>query len=426
MRSRDICMLIVMVASAFQLSAEPLSISVNAESAILMNAHTGAILYEKKARTPQYPASITKIATGLYLLKKKGHNLGESVVADQEAIVSTTEEAKRRANFSLPPYWIERGSTHIGIKKGEELTLEDLLYGMLVASGNDAANVIAQHVGGTIPIFMAELNVYLKEIGCQNTTFNNPHGLFHPQHKTTAYDMAVMTREAVKNPTFCEVVKTVRYTRPKTNKQDSTTLVQTNKLLRSGKLHYAPAFGVKTGYTALSQNTFVAAAKKDDRVLIAVLLKTKEREDMFRDATRLFEAAFNQPKIERVLAKSGPQKFSLDLEGAVKPVKTYADSDLTLVYYPAEEPKVKALLAWDSVTPPIVKGQRVGALSLQDGQGNILKTVPLLAQEDVSSSWLNSLKHLMATLTCPLAWKVLFLVVVAALIGWFFVRRARG
>lgn len=408
---------------SLQAFAAPLSVNVSAESAILMNADTGAILYEKNPRTLQYPASTTKIGTALYALKLKGHNLDEIAVADQEAIVSTTEEAKKRANYSLPSHWMEKGSSHIGIKKGEELTLRDLLYGLMVASGNDAANVIAQHAGGgDIPSFMAGMNAYFKEIGCHQTTFLNPHGLFHPEHRTTAYDMAVMTREALKYPTFCEIVGTVRYTRPKTNKQEPTTLVQTNRLLRAGKLHYPKAIGVKTGYTSLSQNTFVAAAKKDDRVLIAVLLKTKERDDMFRDAAKLFEAAFNQPKVERVLVKAGAQKFALDLEGAVRPVKTYVAKDLSIVYYPAEEPTVKSLLQWDVVAPPIAKGQRIGELRLEDSQGHILKTVPLLAQEDVASSWFYSIQKVMT----PAMWKGAFGLLILLLVGWFVFRLRTG
>lgn len=415
-----------LVFGSSQLAAAPLAVTVNAESAILMNADTGAILYEKNAKTPQYPASITKIATALYALKHKSDALHEVVTAEQESIVSIGEDAKRRANYSLPAYWLVPGSTHIGIKRGEQIAFKDLLYGMMVASGNDASNVIAQHVGEDIPAFMAGVNAYLKEIGCENTTFYNPHGLHHPKHMTTAYDMAVMTREAVKNPVFCEIVSTVRYTRPKTNKQESTTLVQTNRLLRSGKLNYPAAFGVKTGYTSSAQNTFVAAAKKDDRVLIAVLLKSKEREDIFRDAAKLFEAAFNQPKVERVLVKAGQQKYTLELEGAEAPVTTYVATDHSIVYYPAEEPKLKALLVWEQpLELPIAKGQRVGVLRLQDGHGNVLTTVPLLAQEDVSSSWLHSIQHAFSPVKNSLFWKIVFIAILVAASLWVVSRLRR-
>lgn len=378
--------------SHLNLAAEPLSISVNAEAAILMNADTGAILFEKNAKALHYPASITKIATAAYALKMKKGHLDTVVTAEQESIASIAPDAKRRSNYTMPAFWVEQGSNHMGIKKGEELTFKDLLYGMMVASANDAANVIAQYVGGTIPNFMTGLNGWLAEIGCKSTTFYNPHGLHYPKHQTTAYDMAVITREALKDPLFRQIVATVRYTRPKTNKQEPTTLVQTNRLLRSGRYHYPKAIGVKTGGTSMALHTFVGAAKQEDRTLIAVVLRTKERNDIFLDTTKMFEAAFNQPKVQRILLKSGPQKFALDVPGAANPVKTLIKENLTIEYYPAEEPKVKCLLQWDKLTLPIVKDQRVGELSLQTEQGTIIKKVPLFAAEDVQITWLQLIK----------------------------------
>lgn len=381
------------------LYAEQLALNPNAESAILINADTGKILYEKNARTPLYPASITKIATAAYVLNTQEKQLNRLLTADSESIASISEEAKRRSNYTLPAYWLEPGGSHIGIKKGEELALRDLLFGLMVASGNDAANVIAQNAGGTIPEFMANLNDWVRQIGCQHTKFLNPHGLHHPKHQTTAYDMALIAREAVKNPIFCEIVSTVRFTRPKTNKQEPTTYVQTNRLLRSGKFHYPKAFGIKTGHTSQAQNTLVAAAKQGDRRLIAVLMKVKEREDIFKDAVKMFETAFNQPKVQRLLMKKGPQKYALEIPGAAAPIKTYIAMDATLDYYPAEEPQIKCLLYWDRVNPPIQKNQKVGELRIQTPEGQIIQTIPLLAQADIKSTWLHWIKLHLGTST---------------------------
>lgn len=373
--------------------ADSLDLSVNAEAAILMNADTGAILYEKNSRALFYPASITKIATAIYTLHKKGDSLDVKITAEQEAVGSVTEDVKRRSNYSTPSYMLVAGGSHIGIKKGEILTLRDLLYGMMVASGNDASNVIAQYVGGTIPQFMQELNAYLKQVGCLSTTFQNPHGLHHPKHQTTAYDMAILTKEALKNPKFREIVSTVRYTRPKTNKQEASTLVQSNRLLRSGKLHYAKAIGVKTGHLSTAGNTFVGAAKDGDRTLIAVLLKVDERKDMFTDAVKMFETAFTQPKIQRTLLKSGPQKFTLQLPGAKGEISTFLNESVTLDYYPAEEVKVKCLLSWDAnLKLPVSKDQRVGELVFQLDNGKVWRTVPLYSQNSMDATWMHSIK----------------------------------
>lgn len=375
--------------------AEPLSLTVAAESAILVNADTGTILFQKKPKMRMYPASLTKIATILYALKVKGNDLDEIIVAEQDCIGSVSEEEKQRSNYSLPSYWLVTDCSHMGIKKGEKLALRDLIYGTMIVSADDASNMIAYALGNHhIPRFMEELNGYLKSLGCYDTFFNNPHGLYHPKHVTTAYDLSLMAREAMKNPLFRTIVATKRYTRPKTNKQDSAILIQTNKLLRPGELFYPKAIGIKTGYISKAGNTLVAAAKEGDRTLIAVLLNVKERKDIFKDAIRLFEAAFNQPKVEKILIKAGDQKYLLDMSGASSSIRTYVKEDVTLSYYPAEEPKVRAFLLWDKVVLPIKKGQRVGELHLKTDENRLIQTVPLYAGSDVFLQWHYQLKKL--------------------------------
>lgn len=403
------------------LQAEQLAIPVKAQAAILMNADTKTILYEKNARTKLFPASITKIATAAYALQVKNDHLQTVISAEQESIASISEESKRRNNYSHPAYWIELGSSHIGIKRGEDLTFNDLLHGMLIATANDAANVIAQFCAGSIPKFMDGLNKYMQQIGCKDTLFLNPHGLHHPQHQTTAFDMAILTIEAMKNPVFRDIVKTVRYTRPKTNKQAPTVLVQTNRLLRSGAFHYPKAIGVKTGKTSVANNTFVAAAKDGDRTLIAVLLNVKERDDIYKDAIKLFDAAFNQPKMERVLVKAGKQKYSLQLEGADKPIKTYANESVSLTYYPAEEPKIKAYLKWSVQKLPVKKGEKIGDLILSSSSNTIYKALPLFAEESVKATLLFRIKKFflgnsVASFAIPIALGALVLMFIIFLI----------
>lgn len=367
--------------------------SVKAESALLMSAETGRILYEKKAHPLFYPASLTKIATSLYALKKSRHQLNTFIRADQDTIGTISEEKRRKSNYTLPAYWLVPGTTHMGIKNGEELRLRDLLYGMMLSSAGDASNVIAKFVGGTIPDFMTNLNIYLKEIGCLNTTFYNPSGTHHPKHKTTAYDLAVMTREALKDPFFREIVKTVRYRRPKTNKQNATYIVQTNRLLKKGKFYYSKAIGVKTGYTSKAGHTLVAVAKHDNRTLIAVLLKSKDRDDLFRDAIKLFEQAFNQQKLKSTLLKKGPQKAALNLMHGQKPIKTYISEDAYIEYYEGEKPLIKCLLYWDELQLPISKDQHVAEYRLIGHGGKAIKNIPLYAQEDVKASFVFRLKQ---------------------------------
>ena len=365
---------------------------VQAESAILINADTGAILYEKNPDKQYYPASITKIATALYSLKLKKQSLDEPITVGGDALGSVTEEARKKSNYTLPAWWLLPGSSHIGLKKGEVLSYKDLLYGMMLASGNDASNAIAEWTAkGSIGEFMKNLNEYLNSLGCKKTCFMNPHGLFHPEHKTTARDMALIMQEALKEPEFRKVISTVTYTRPKTNKQNANTMVQTNRLLRPGPFHYSKTIGGKTGYIQAAQNTFVVAAEEKGRTLIAVLLKSKERSDLWRDSIKLFEAAFNQPRVERVFLKKGPQKFTLTQESFRNPLETYAKEDLTLSYYPAEEPKTKGFLYWNTLSLPIAKDQQVGEFRLVNEKNEVLKSVPLFAQNAVKGSWISVL-----------------------------------
>src|SRR5690606_27597099 len=128
----------------------------------------------------------------------------------------------------VPSYWLESDGTMMHLKVGEMVTLDALLHGMMLVSGNDAANVVAEHIEGSVPQFMDSLNEYLQSIGCKNTKYSNPHGLTHHEHWSTAYDLAVMTRKALKIPKFREIVSTLVYTKPKTNKQPQSELRLTN------------------------------------------------------------------------------------------------------------------------------------------------------------------------------------------------------
>lgn len=375
--------------SFFTLCSEPFQVNIEGEAAILMNAETGTILFEKNARTALYPASTTKVATALYALKTcDSEVLDIPIKVEANALICTSQEQKLRSKDPNAAYWLETDGMHIGLKEEEELTLRDLLKGMLIPSGNDAANMIACFVGGTIPNFMQQLNRYLKEIGCYQTHFCNPHGLHYPQHQTTAYDLALITCEALKNPVFCEIVSQTRFVRPKTNKQKAVTLLQTNRLLRPGNLYYSKAVGVKTGYHARAKHAFIGAARFQERTLIAVLLGCPNRKKMFEEATLLFERAFNQPKVKLLLLKAGVQEFKQQLPQAKQSLLTYLDRDLSLTYYPAENPQPKCLLYWNVPSLPIQEGQKVGELHLVSSvNGEILKKAPLLALEKVNLKW---------------------------------------
>lgn len=376
------------------LSAEPLAVELKSQAAILYNPDNGAILYEKNSTEPYYPASITKIATAAYALSQKNDSLHEIITAEQESLASITLTAKKKAQYTLPTYWLETDGSHIGIKVGEQLPLKDLIAGMMISSGNDAANVVAQACQSDISLFSQNMNSYLKSIGCTHTHFVNPHGLHHPKHVTTAFDMAILSKEALKYPFFRETVAKTVFNRPKTNKQPEAKFSQTNRLLRQGKVYYPSAIGVKTGYTATAQSTLVAAAHENGRTLIAVLLKCKEREDIFKDAIKLFKTAFEETVVTKVFLEAGPLSYAIPLDDFNKPLELYTISPLELIAYPAEEPQLNAVLTLEPLASPIKSTQKVGTLSLVDSAGNTHAQVDLLSQTDLSYTWFGWLKNL--------------------------------
>lgn len=358
--------LLCLLFPSFCLFARPLPVEVQAKGAIVMNAGTGAILFQKNAHELMYPASVTKIATLLYAVSQLGEEIDKEVITPAECLKRMAKSIKEERKYQDPPYLLEPDGTHFFIRKGEKLTVKDLFYGMMLVSGNDAANLIAHHVSGTIPAFMESMNLYLKRLGCSSTSFLNPHGLHHPDHRTTAHDLALMAKEALKSPLIREIIATTEYERAKTNLQESRMIYQKNLLLRRGNFYYPRAFGIKTGYTSSAKHTYVSAAEENGRELIVVLLGCENAAQSYRDAIRLFEAAFKEKKEERLLFKARENRFSRMIKGAKLPLEAHLLEDLKISYFPAEEPELKIELHWENLFPPLAKGVFVGAIKIFD------------------------------------------------------------
>jgi serine-type D-Ala-D-Ala carboxypeptidase (penicillin-binding protein 5/6) len=364
-------------------AASALRVEVSAKGAILMNAETGAVLWEKNAHTPLYPASTTKMITALYALEKKRFALDEMVTASHEAISTVHPNVRRASNGTHPPYRLEFGGTHMGIKVGETLSLQTLFYGLMLVSGNDAANVIAEHVSGDITTFTEEMNRFACEKGCKNTVLRAPHGLPDEKHKTTAYDLGLLAREFLKNDFLCEIAKTKQFIRPQTNKQAESILHQHNALVKPGHFFYPKAIGIKTGYTIAAGHCIVTAAADENRKLIVVLLGCEKREQRYREAIALFEAAFNEKKVARTLFSKGFDLFSHEVEGGKDTLQAYLAQDIVLEYYPSEESVFKTSLAWQRTHLPIVIGQAVASIQVTSSEGKLLASAPLYAAKNV-------------------------------------------
>lgn len=226
-------------------------LKVYSEAAILMDMKTGRILYDKNIHEKLYPASTTKIMTAIVALENGG--LNSIVTAGKDA--AAVEPSK------------------IGLKAGEKIKLKYLLYALMVDSANDAAVAIADYVGGSVKGFAKLMNRKAQMLGCKDTHFANPNGLPDRSHYTSAYDLAIMTKYAMKNPVFKKLVSTVNYKIPATNKSNARSLTNHNKMLLHSPYYYPGCIGVKTGYTVASRHTLVSAAVRGNKRYIAVILK---------------------------------------------------------------------------------------------------------------------------------------------------------
>lgn len=366
------------------LCGRPLSVKTSCDAVVLMNAETGVVLYEKKGHEKMYPASTTKIATALYALQK-GEDFAKEVRVERHHLARMSQSVKEARGYRDPPHLLEPDGSSFNLKLGERLTMQDLLHGILLVSGNDAANVIADYLAADIPTFVREMNAYIHSLGAHSTQFVNPHGLHHPEHRTTAFDLALVTKEALKVPQLMSIVGNHQFVRPKTNKQPEKELKTTNHLMRPKKKFYYPkAIGMKTGFTGKAGYCLVAVAEDPSRKLIAVCLKGKERPDRFRDAIALFETAFSEEKVSRLFFRKGENTYSAALQSSKKTVSASLKEDVTLEYFPSEEPHVEAAIQWGELTAPIKAGTVLGHLILKDPHQGILAKSPLFADNDVA------------------------------------------
>ena len=254
--------------------------SIIGESGIVMEVSTGTILFEKNIHDTHYPASITKIMTALLAIEN----------CEMDEIVTVPPEA----------VYMEDKGTHIALDAGEQLTVEECLYAILLASANDAAYALAEHVGGTYENFICMMNAKAKEIGCQNTNFTNPHGLPDGNHVTSAYDMALITRAALQYDMFQTVSGAFYYEIPPTEHQkDLICMNNHHKMIGKTNFHNEEVFAGKNGYTNAAGHTLVTCAKRDDMSIICVIMKD-QAEDVYQDTLDLLEyglGGFSKVKI---------------------------------------------------------------------------------------------------------------------------------
>lgn len=274
-------------------------------SCILIETNTGKILYEKNSNDVRFPASTTKIMTAILTV--------ENCNLDDVATVS------HNAVYSIPYDY-----THASLKEGEELTIEQLLYALMIPSANDAAIVLAEHISGSVEEFAKLMNKRAEELGCKNTHFVNPNGIHSKDHTSTSYDLALMGKFAMQNSIIRKIVSTTQFTLPATNKYSKAdrTFNNSNDLLSTySRYYYEGTTGVKTGYTGEAGNCIIASAKKNDFEVILVVLGGESTNtglsQRYLDCKTLFDYAFNNYSLKTLNEKNAVLK-QITVRGATE------------------------------------------------------------------------------------------------------------
>jgi len=356
---------------------------VEAEAAIVIDAETGDILFGKDAYSKREPASTTKIVTCLVALDK--------LELDQQVKVKTKA--------------VEMGNI-IDVKKGEKFTAEQLMYALMVHSANDAAVALAEEIAGSEDEFAKLMTQKAKQLGANNTNFQNANGLnwaWHDQHYTTAYDLAIITKEAMKNKEFRKMVSTVEYTIPKTNKSEERHLINSNKFLWTDEIYdyvlkkarkdnpdekvYRPEYegviGVKTGLTSTAGACLVGAKDINGRELIAVVLNSDD-DQRWKDMMAMWDYCLDEYYVTYPQMKKGSEVTKIRVKrGEVRKVQAVAAEDIAATITKEEDySNVDTEIIKAELKAPVKKGDVVGKVKvLYDGK--VINQKKLIAAETV-------------------------------------------
>ena len=385
-----------------QISNWPMGPIVTADSAILMDAETGAILYAKDIHKVQYPASTTKILTALIAAERC--RMDEIVTFSYDAV------------HDMP-----RGSSHIAIDPGEELTMEQSLQAILIASANEVSFAVAEHISGSDwEDFAPIMNQRAEELGCLNSNFVNPNGLPDDNHYTTAYDLAMIGKAFFANELLCKYASSTLLHIPPTDKQkDDIYAATTNELFKGRKYPYEHIVASKTGYTDAAKSCLVSCAEKDGLKLICVVLHDYAPAQ-FEDTISLFEygfANFEQLNISQIETKyniDGSNFFynNNDIFGSSKPILSLNTEDCITIPKTAAFEEVTSSISYTHTNPGEV------ALITYSYHGQVIGTasVDLASTEQVTYSFDTSLPTDSAVVTDPEEENIIFINVVKVIL----------
>ncbi|MDR2530735.1 MAG: D-alanyl-D-alanine carboxypeptidase [Oscillospiraceae bacterium] len=362
---------------------------IEAAAAVLMDAETGEVFFSKSAHVSLPPASTTKLMAVLIAVEA----IEAGTVAPEDRVT-----ASDRARFDLT-----FDSSTANIQPGEIMSLEDLLYCALVVSANEACNIIGEYISGDIESFVALMNRRAGELGCSDTNFANTHGLPNESHYTSAYDLALIAREALRHPTLVKIANTVKYTIPATNLSGERAIRTTNYLLReeTPQYYYADAVGLKTGYTGAAGHCLVSSASKSGMSVVSVVLGAAAPEvekgvfitESFTETRRMFQWFFANYGYKDILKSSELiDSVEVRLGKGADQVVIHPESGIRIILpndVAPEEVFVRTVgydaegePGSETVTAPVARGQRLGEITLTYN-GKVYGPVPLVANSNV-------------------------------------------
>jgi len=337
----------------------------SATSVYIAEADFGEVVFEKAAHEKIYPASTTKIVTALVAIENG--NLDDDVTVSQSALDGL----------------VEKGSA-VRLKAGDVFTLKELLYDLLLASGNDSANAIAEHIAGSQDAFAKMMNDKVQSLGLENTHFTNPNGLHDDDHYTTAADMWQIAKAAFKNEEFCEIVSTYQFKATSSTKTSTSTNRMINK---NDEYYYKDCLGGKTGFTTPAGYCLISAAKRNDLTYICAIFNAPQNGN-FEDTIALYDWAFDNFEIKQLLDASSPiQEIEVPLaKDSDYLVLNAASSFSWLMPKDMDESKIVRDVEIDEdIAAPISKGDTLGNITLSyDGREYV--KIALVASTDVERS----------------------------------------
>lgn len=335
-------------------------LDLSCESAILISQDTGEVLYEHNAHEKLRPASVTKVMTILLIMEEI--DSGRLSYSDK---ISCSEKAS------------SMGGSQIWLDTREELTVDEMLKAICVVSANDCTVAMAEHIAGSEEMFVNRMNERAKELGMNDTTFKNCHGIDEDGHETSSYDIALMSRELLRNHPSITKYTTIGMDSLRDGKSE---LVNTNKLIRN----YQGATGLKTGSTSLALFNLSASAIRDDLSLIAVIMRAPSTKERFSCARKLLDYGFSTFKYKK-FAEKDVEVMNVPInKGVVSEVSVkYADTSGKIMNKKSEENVEQEIIINDNVSAPIEAGQVLGKVEFRV-DGEAVASVDLVAENDVA------------------------------------------